>query len=164
VRLDLACTGIRGRALWGPHMNMTVETPPTAAPEWSYEALFASERQSAARARSFVSSQLIEHQLLRLVDPVRAVASELAANAILYARTPFTLRLSRTGPSVLLSVHGGSRAIPTPRSGQVMAEDGQGLNLVASLSRDWGIITAANDTKCVWATFDVRAIGDRGWA
>jgi two-component sensor histidine kinase len=99
------------------------------------------------------------------VDPVRAVASELAANAIVHARTPFTVTLSRTGRVVLLRVEDAAVESPIRRSVQLMAEGGYGLNLVASLSRAWGVTTAAaNDDKCVWAEFDVRPHGDRGWS
>lgn len=105
---------------------MLSEPLPTTAPEWTYDVRLAPERQSAARARSFVSSQLIEHRLLRLVDPVRAVVSELAANVIVHARTPFVVTLSRTGPAVLLSVHDASSRRPTHRSVQPMAEGGTG--------------------------------------
>jgi hypothetical protein len=143
---------------------MLFETPLTTEPEWTYEALFAPERQSAARARTFVSSRLIEHRLLRLVEPVRAVAGEFAANAIVHAKTLFTVTMSRTGDIVLLSVHDSSADPATRRSAQVMAEGGYGLNLTAALSRDWGVSADADDTKSVWASFDIRLVGDRGWS
>src|SRR4051812_10874560 len=107
----------------GAHMQPAVEVPQNPAPDWTHEAVFASERQSAARARSFVSSRLVDHRLLRLVDPVRAVTSELSANAIVHARTPFAVTLSRTGPVVLLSVQDTAPDSPAIRcSVQVMAE------------------------------------------
>jgi hypothetical protein len=142
---------------------MLSEPPPTTVPEWTYDARFAPDRRSAARARSFVSSQLIEHRLLRLVEPVRAVASELAANVIVHARTPFTVTLSRSGATVLLTVHDASSRTPTRRSVQVMAEGGHGLNLVAALSSGWGVTTDAHDSKSVWATFDITGGGEHGW-
>jgi hypothetical protein len=98
----------------------------TSLPEWTCDALFAFERQSAARGRSFVSSQLIEHRLLRLVDPIRAVVSERAANAIVHAQTPFTVTLSRTGAVVLLAVREPAIELPLRRPVQDMAEGGTG--------------------------------------
>ena len=145
-------------------MQVAVEVPQNPAPDWTHEAVFASERQSAARAKSFVSSRLVDHRLLRLVDPVRAVTSELSANAIVHARTPFAVTLSRTGPEVLLSVQDAAPDSPAVRcSVQVMAEGGH-LNLVATLSRSRGVTTTANHSKCVWASFDIRAHGERGWS
>jgi hypothetical protein len=145
-------------------MSSAVDVSPVTAPEWTYDALFAAERQSAARAKAFVSGRLIDHRLLRLVDPVRAVAGEFAANAVVQAQTPFTLTLSRTGPVVLLSVHDASIEAPARRSVQAMVEGGHGLNLVVGLCRNWGVTADANDGKSVWATFDIRLVGDRGWS
>jgi hypothetical protein len=142
---------------------MLSEPPPTTVPEWTYHARFAPERQSAARARSFVSSHLIEQRLLRLVDPVRAVASELAANVIVHARTPFVVTLSRTGATVLLTVQDASSRRPTRRSVQVMAEGGHGLNLVVALSSNWGVTEDSHGTKSVWVTFDIRSGQDQTW-
>src|SRR3954452_5786701 len=117
-------------------MQVAVEVPQNPAPDRTHEAVFASERQSAARARWFVSSRLVGHRLLRLVDPVRAVTSELSTNAIVHDRTPSAVTLSRTGPVVLLSVQDAAPDSPAVRcSVQVMAEGGYGLNLVATLSR-----------------------------
>jgi hypothetical protein len=153
------------RSPWGAHMQVAVEVTQNAAPDWTHEAVFASERQSAGWARSFVSSRLVDHRLLRLVDPVRAVTSELSANAIVHARTPFAVTLSRTGPVVLLSVQDAAPDSPAVRcSVQVMAEGGYGLSLVATLSRAWGVTTTANHSKCVWASFDIRPHGERGWS
>jgi hypothetical protein len=143
-------------------MQVAVKVRQDPAPDWTHEAVFASERQSAAQARSFVSGRLVDHRLLGLLDPVRAVISELSANAIVHARTSFAVTLSRTGPVLLLSVQDAapdSKAVR--RSVGVMAEGGYGLNLVASLSRAWGVTTAANDSKSVWASFDVRPHGER---
>ena len=146
-------------------MTLAVDVPSATVPEWTYDALFAAERQSAARAKAFVSGRLIDHRLLRLVDPVRAVAGEFAANAVVQAPTPFTLTLSRTGPVVLLSVHDTSSQAPARRSVQAaMLEGGNGLNLMVRLCRTWGVTADANDGKSVWATFDIRLVGDRGWS
>jgi hypothetical protein len=163
VRLDLACTGIPRRAL-GAHMQLAVEVPNYPAPDWTHEAVFASERQSAARAGSFVSGRLVDQRLLRLVDPVRAVTSQLCANAIVHARTPFTVTLSRTGPVVLVRVEDAPDSPAVRCSAQVMAEGAYGLNLVATLSRDWGVTTTANHSKSVWASFDIRSRGEGGWS
>lgn len=148
----------------GADMHVAVEVPQDPSPDLTVEAVFASERQSAARARSFVSGRLVDHRLLRLVDPVRAVTSELSTNAIVHARTPFTVTLSRNGPVVLLSVEDAAPDSPAVRcSVQVMADGGYGLNLVASLSRAWGVTISANHSKSVWASFDIRPHGEGGW-
>jgi 2-oxoglutarate dehydrogenase complex dehydrogenase (E1) component-like enzyme len=95
---------------------------------------------------------------------VRTVAGELAVNAIVHAATLLTVTLSRSGHTVRLSAHDASSGTPTRRSAQVMAEGGYGLNLTSALSSDWGVTADADDTKSVWATFDIHLVGDRGWA
>jgi anti-sigma regulatory factor (Ser/Thr protein kinase) len=106
---------------------------------------------------------------LRLVDPVRAATSELAANAIVHAQTPFTVTLSCSGSLAELRVDDGAVLTPVrpPVQGAVlvMAEGGRGLHIIAALSQDWGFATAANNTKSVWATFDAgRPIGGGDWS
>jgi hypothetical protein len=144
-------------------MYLEVDVPSLTMPEWTYDAVFAAERRGAVRAKAFVSGRLIDHRLLRLVDPVRAVAGEFAANAVVRAQTPFAVTLSRTGPVVLLSVHDASPEAPARRSVKAMAEGRHGLNLVVGLCRNCGVTADANDGKSVWATFDIRVVGDRGW-
>jgi len=146
-------------------MHTDLDVPPTTVPEWTYVARFECERPSAARARAFVSCHLIEHRLLRLVDPVRAAVSELAANAIVHARTPFSVTLSATELLVELRVQddaGHARVRPpVQRAVPVLSEGGRGLNILATLSHDWGITTGSN-TKSVWATFTTSPDPDRG--
>ena len=147
-------------------MSMQLDLPPITVPEWTYASRFECEGRSAARARAFVSHHLIEHRLLRLVEPVRTAASELAANAIVHARTPFTVTLSGSGSLVELCVADSAVQTPVrpPVQGAVlvMAEGGRGLHIIAALSRDWGFATAENNTKSVWATFDAGRPGEGG--
>src|SRR4051794_4609404 len=71
---------------------------------WSHQIVLASGPGSAAKARAFVLQHLVEHRLLYLVDDIGLVASELAANAVVHARTAFTVSLEGRVRSVLLSV------------------------------------------------------------
>ena len=80
---------------------------------WVRQAEFVGDGASAALAREFVTEHLVEHQLSDLVEDVRLVVSELATNAILHARTSYTVRLHRDATSLLLTVRDGS---PLPRS------------------------------------------------
>src|SRR6476620_3723124 len=79
---------------------------------WSHRASFPAEAGSAGRAREFVRDRLVEHDLRYLVDDVRLVASELATNATVHARTAFTIRLERLGGVVFLVVQDGSASPP----------------------------------------------------
>jgi anti-sigma regulatory factor (Ser/Thr protein kinase) len=126
---------------------------------WSHETVLAAEPGSAAKARGFVLEHLVEHRLLYLVDHVRLVASELAANAVVHARTAFTVTLEGRLQLVLLAVRDGSSARPQPPADILpgaAATSGRGLFLVSMFSESWGVTVREDDTKSVWASFDIR--------
>lgn len=125
---------------------------------WSHETVLAAEAGSAAKARAFVLQHLVEHRLLYLVDDVRMVAGELAANAVLHAQTAFTVTLEGRVRSVLLTVRDGSPTPPAPSSAAPdgFLTSGRGLFLVQVVSESWGVTGWQGDTKSVWASFQVR--------
>jgi hypothetical protein len=101
---------------------------------------------------------LVEHRLLYLVDDIRLVASELAANAVVHARTTFTVSLEGRARSVLLTVRDRSQApLQAPDAPpQALAMTGRGLAIVNAISESWGVTGWEGDSKAVWASFDVR--------
>ena len=123
---------------------------------WLQRCTFPSEVESASRARHFVSQQLTEHDLSYLVEDVRLVASELATNAMLHARTPFTVSLERLVRVVLLTVQDGSPSAPERVDAEVMDTHGRGLFLVLHTSHDWGVREGPDGSKSVWASFMTR--------
>jgi anti-sigma regulatory factor (Ser/Thr protein kinase) len=133
-------------------------------PDWCYEIWLPSQPGSARRARSFVSHHLVEHRMLHLVEPARLVASELAANAIMHATTPFTVTLLSVDGTVRLAVEdGGALAIGASQASQdqaspVMAVSGRGLAIVDILSQEWGVTTERPGSKIVWASFAGRQV------
>lgn len=125
------------------------------APDWTRRASFDADPVSASLARSFVVDQLEHDDLSHLVDPVRLVTSELATNAILHARTPFTLTLERLEDVVVLTVSDNSPRRPVRRATGLTGSSGRGLDIVARTSIDWGVDAAPDDSKQVWASFSV---------
>jgi anti-sigma regulatory factor (Ser/Thr protein kinase) len=123
---------------------------------WSYETVLAAEPVSASRARDFICEHLVAHDLLYLVEDIRLVASELATNAMVHARTPFVVTLSETNGVVLLAIRDGSTSVPVPTTPQVMDMGGRGLVLVELLSHEWGASTDGSGSKSVWASFATR--------
>jgi anti-sigma regulatory factor (Ser/Thr protein kinase) len=124
---------------------------------WSHNTALVAAPDSVKRARDFVCSHLGEHQLPHLIDDIQLAVSELATNATVHARTPFTVTLDGLIDSVLLTVQDDSPSSPTTRTASVMAADGRGLAIVARLSRDWGVTTAGPPgRKSVWASFDAH--------
>jgi anti-sigma regulatory factor (Ser/Thr protein kinase) len=125
---------------------------------WSHETVLAADAVSAAKARAFVVQQLVEHRLLYLVDEVRLVASELATNAIVHARTSFTVTLEGREHSVLLIVRDRSPAFPASHQGAPndIHISGRGLLIVNLMSHTWGVADQDDTAKSVWASFETR--------
>ncbi|NPC44574.1 ATP-binding protein [Nocardioides sp. zg-1230] len=125
------------------------------APDWTRRASFDADPVSASLARSFVVDQLVHDELAHLVDPVRLVTSELATNAILHARTRFTVTLERTEDLVVLTVGDHSPRTPVRRATGPTGYSGRGLDIVARTSLDWGVDASRDASKQVWASFSV---------
>ena len=125
-------------------------------PGWSHETVLAAEPVSASKARDFICQHLVAHDLLYLVEDIRLVASELATNAMVHARTPFVVTLSEMNGVVLLAIRDGSTSVPVRTTPQVMDMGGRGLVLVELLSHEWGASTDGSGTKSVWASFATR--------
>ncbi len=78
------------------------------------------------------------------------VCSELATNAVVHARTPFSVVARRKRSGVRISVHDGSPVTPALRDNGPTAFSGRGLRLVALLARRWGV-ESTGAGKTVWA-------------
>jgi len=123
---------------------------------WSHETVLAAEPVSASKARDFICQHLVAHGLLYLVEDIRLVASELATNAMVHARTPFVVTLAEMNGGVLLTIRDGSTSVPVRTTPQVMDMGGRGLVLVELLSQEWGARTDSDGSKSVWASFATR--------
>jgi anti-sigma regulatory factor (Ser/Thr protein kinase) len=121
---------------------------------WSYTTVLSPEAHSAALAREFVRGHLERHGLPDLVDPVQLAASELATNAMVHARTTFTVGLSRTDGTVLLVVADRCPRRPVLVAPVPTDAGGRGLTIVAGISRTWGVSADPEGAKSVWASFD----------
>ena len=120
---------------------------------WIHTCTFPAEVGSVPSARDFVTQHLIEHNLSYLGEDVRLVTSELATNATLHARTPFTVSLQELVRGVLLTVQDGSPSTPERVEALVMDTHGRGLLLVDQTSHDWGVTGGPGGSKSVWASF-----------
>jgi anti-sigma regulatory factor (Ser/Thr protein kinase) len=122
---------------------------------WSYDLELAIQPVSASRARDFVRARLVEQGLTHLEDDVVLVVSELATNAMVHARTPFTVCLQAFEHTLLLEVEDGSRVGPVALAARELDCSGRGLTIVTLLSRSWGVNARADGGKSVWAEFDL---------
>lgn len=125
----------------------------TAPTPWSYDLEFIASPPSVGSARNFVGDLLRHHGLPHLVDDVRLVVSELATNAVMHARTGFSVTLRGFEGFVVVEVHDGCRAGPFLRASPSLDTNGRGISIVQALSRDWGVNEYEGGSKAVWAEF-----------
>jgi len=134
---------------------MTTGTSPQ-----SLQRLWPPEPVSVSHTRRFLREALDLWSLEAVGDAAAVVLSELATNAVLHARTDFTVRLSHPGKHALhLSVTDGSTRLPR------WAEDlhgptGRGLRLIDALSAEWGAVLNGAQGKTVWALVSPDAVDD----
>lgn len=87
------------------------------------------------------------------LEVAKLLVSELATNAVLYARTPFTLSASLDGRVVRVAVEDGDPHLPELREPWPTDTSGRGLLLVDRLANRWGSERTAGG-KRVW--FELR--------
>lgn len=90
-----------------------------------------------------------------LIQDAQVVLSELATNAVIHARTSFSVAMRSDERGVRISVRDASVAEPAIRDplpgSELMATSGRGLPLVATLAKGrWGF-DPGPDGKTVWA-------------
>jgi anti-sigma regulatory factor (Ser/Thr protein kinase) len=114
-------------------------------------ARFPAAGDAPRRARAFVASTFERWDRPRaLRDDAQLVVTELATNAVLHARSGFSVELQRRGDRVRLAVSDASPARPVVRDPSLLATSGRGLRIVAALAADWGVLPDAGG-KTVWA-------------
>lgn len=103
-----------------------------------------------SRARRWVAEVLSSWGHGDILDEATVVVSELATNAVVHARTPFSVSLTSLDGCIHLVV--GDGAVDRARAGEHHADGsgGRGLDLVTALALRWGQIVLA-DGKLVWA-------------
>lgn len=107
------------------------------------------------------------------VDVARLLLSELVTNAILHARTAFTVHVHDTGRTLRIAVSDtaadGLRptAVTNFADDEQPGESGRGLQIVAMLAERWGVDRHAGTGATVWFELPARegaaSVGDR-WA
>lgn len=105
--------------------------------------------RTVREARHFVSSVIDKWRLAP--GDAALLASELATNAVLHARTPYEVIVTRVGSKGFRVAISDDDPTP-PTAGVIDAEDalnGRGVALVVSLSKRWGC-EETNGGKTVW--------------
>jgi len=114
---------------------------------------FPAEVTSVRLARRFAAQQMAALGLAEDSAMVLLAVSELVTNAVLHARTAFTITLRSPPhglPGVRVEVQDDSPLPPTPASFGVAAMSGRGLVLVQACAQRWGVEPIPGKGKAVW--------------
>jgi hypothetical protein len=84
------------------------------------------------------------------------VVSELTSNAVRHAGGSFTVSMSLSPRRFAIGVTDDSRQEPVLVPSTANQTGGRGMQLVASLSQDWGVRLVHDYSKTVWATLGRR--------
>jgi anti-sigma regulatory factor (Ser/Thr protein kinase) len=105
----------------------------------------------APRASRLFATKVLEGlECQELIDDAALVVTELATNAVVHARSAFTVTIGCSGGAVRVEVSDGSRALPSVRTPSLRARGGRGLFLIDTVASTWGVLhTGAG--KIVWA-------------
>ena len=124
------------------------------------------EAASVGHARRFVTDLLDGWGCEDAVDTVALLTSELATNAVLHARTPFAVVVSKDDSRIRVEVLDHSQVQPAQRHNTPLAATGRGVAIVARLSTAWGA-TSSDDlrgfSKGVWFTVPVAGLESSAW-
>lgn len=104
---------------------------------------------SVGVARRFLVERLEAWGVPHLQWQAVQIISELATNAVMHARSEFTVVLSMEDDLLRIEVHDHDARLPHQRHFDVHATTGRGLALVGTLSRSWGA-RADDGGKVVW--------------
>jgi anti-sigma regulatory factor (Ser/Thr protein kinase) len=141
--------GVSGfAAVCGAHSHVVAAAPPL--PGADVVQRFPKSSSSPSAARRFVSDWLAQHGHGGLSEIAQLAVSELATNAVLHARSDFTVSLATSSDAIRIAVGDSSTDRPVARNVDDTASRGRGLAIVESLSLASGH-EARSGGKVVWA-------------
>jgi anti-sigma regulatory factor (Ser/Thr protein kinase) len=111
---------------------------------------FVNAYEAPRAARHFVADTLRPLADPVLADDAAIVATELATNAVVHARSGFSVTVSCSATAVRISVRDTGALPPTDADEQLAAAAGHGLGLVESLASRWAA-EPVQGGKIVWA-------------
>jgi hypothetical protein len=116
---------------------------------------FPADPGSAAQARRFVLGLLAARAGQAVAIDAAIITAELAANAVLHARSGFTVALSYPAGAVRISVRDAARL---DDSTPLAVIPGHGLDVVAKIAARWAA-EPLSDGKVIWAELDAPGQG-----
>jgi MEDS: MEthanogen/methylotroph, DcmR Sensory domain len=128
-----------------------VALPRLEDPPLELEAAFVWGGRGPADARRFVIETLTAWGCGHLIDDAAVVTTELATNAVLHARTDFTVTICRRPDGTIrVAVRDSSLSPPQRRQPRPFDRSGRGLRLVEAMATGWGADLLPGG-KVVWA-------------
>ena len=109
---------------------------------------FPASPASVTSARHFVTRTLRQWQAQSPLADAALAVTELAANAVLHARSDFTVTLLATGATVRIAVR-DSAPLP-PGTSSLPARPLHGLDAIAAMALRWGVEPLGAAGKLVW--------------
>lgn len=121
------------------------------------EATFEPTPEAIGAARRFVADLVAAACSTDEVERLALVTSELATNAVLHARSPFTVQVLTAAESIWVAVRDGDVHPPGRSPAPADAVSGRGLSIVEKLAMDWGVhVEPTASGKWVWAQLPLR--------
>ena len=117
---------------------------------------FDADADTVPQSRRFARQVLTDWGRVECEWVVLQLLSELVTNAVIHARTSYTVTISDDGEHLRLGVRDSSARVVIPRQYDGTATTGRGLMLVAQMSQRWGV-DHDPEGKTVWAQIDPAA-------
>ena len=111
---------------------------------------FAFSADAPAAARHFAVDAVRRLGAADLADDAALVVTELAANAVVHARTGFTVDLAAGPDTLRICVRDASPLPPGPAGPGLPAAPLHGLGAVDALASRWGVEPLGHSGKSVW--------------
>lgn len=118
---------------------------------------FPCQPEAIAEARRFVRDSLAGHPS-ETIEIAELMTSELASNCVRHAQTGFDL-VVRSAGEIRIESHDRGPGSPSVRSPTPREAAGRGLQIVAAMSSDWGVVPTA-EGKQVWFTLPVGSAAE----
>ena len=130
--------------------NPVARGPAARAIPDAVDRLFIATPSAPSRVRTFVREALCAWDDVKLFDVAGIIAAELATNAIVHARSPFRVSLTRSRATIRISVQDACVTPPSHLDHDRSRIGGRGIAIVAALAHAWGTQPDARG-KVVWA-------------
>jgi anti-sigma regulatory factor (Ser/Thr protein kinase) len=113
-------------------------------------ARYEAEADSPRLARWWLGDLLRKHHLEHDLHDAVLLASELATNAVVHARSGFEVAVSTDDDRLRVEVSDADPGVPQVQWVPAGATSGRGLLIVETLATDWGVTPLEGGGKTVW--------------